>query len=422
MALPSQSGSRGSARAVRSKHRGLPRWLPIAGAAGLIAVIVWALWPDAGARTPETPAGQLAGELDDGQEPNHSEPDADAPRASNEPIDVLPPIERTPAPRPDAVVADSSMTQEPASSLSEAIGRKRAENATEREAPPEPARSAPTTTADTSTPAEPSAPPPARRVSPSAATAIVESESLLERGLGAEARDLLNEALLGSNEDDQRRLRERLSTLNEELIFSPTVYPNVWNTERYTVKGGDSLARIAYRNDLAIDWRLIQRVNRIANPNSIRVGQTLKLVRGPFHAVVDKSDYRLDVYHGAPDEPEDWVYIRSFAVGLGEHNATPTGAFAVRPDSKLVNPRWTNPRTGEQFEADDPENPIGERWIGLVGLGDAANFTGYGLHGTIDPGSIGQQRSMGCVRLDDDDVELMYELLEEGVSRVLIKD
>jgi lipoprotein-anchoring transpeptidase ErfK/SrfK len=108
-------------------------------------------------------------------------------------------------------------------------------------------------------------------------------------------------------------------------------------------------------------------------------------------------------------------------VGLGEFGSTPTGSFVVRPQSKLINPVWTNPRTGEYFGADNPENPIGEHWIGLDPADDAsASFTQYGLHGTIDPGSIGQEKSMGCVRLAAPDIELLYGLLVENKSTVEI--
>ncbi|NBQ16587.1 MAG: hypothetical protein EBU31_18715 [Proteobacteria bacterium] len=48
------------------------------------------------------------------------------------------------------------------------------------------------------------------------------------------------------------------------------------------------------------------------------------------------------------------------------------------------------------------------------------NFEGYGIHGTIDDDSIGQQRSMGCVRMHAKDVELVYELLTEPNSTITI--
>src|SRR5262249_50702499 len=130
--------------------------------------------------------------------------------------------------------------------------------------------------------------------------------------------------------------------------------------------------------------------------------------------------YRLDLYMGAPDQPDDWVFVRSFRVGLGASDGTPLGTFVVKKGSKLVDPPWINPHSGEKFVGGDPKNPIGHRWIGLEGVGESAQHTGYGIHGTIDPDSIGQQRSMGCIRLGNDDIELMFELLGEQVSVVRI--
>jgi lipoprotein-anchoring transpeptidase ErfK/SrfK len=182
------------------------------------------------------------------------------------------------------------------------------------------------------------------------------------------------------------------------------------------------LITIAKKLDLTTDWRLIQRVNGIKNPGAIKIGQKLKIVRGPFHAVVTKSAYRLDLFAGSPDEPDQWTFIKSFKVGLGEGDSTPIGNFVVRANSKLVNPTWVNPRNpSEKYAADDPKNPIGEYWMGIDGVGDSAQFKGFGIHGTIDPASIGQQKSMGCVRLGDEDVKLMYELLTERISVVQIK-
>lgn len=237
-----------------------------------------------------------------------------------------------------------------------------------------------------------------------------------------DARELLNRALRvgDASEADRRRVREALGRLNEDLVFSPRVYPGDPITDTYTVQSGDALSRITRRMDLAVDHRLLTRINRLANENSIRVGQRLKVVRGPFHAVVTKSDYRLDLYWGPPDEPEDWIFIRSFIVGLGEDDSTPLGEFVVRRNSRLINPGWTNPRTGETFAPDDPENPIGNHWVGLRGVSDSAPLSGYGLHGTIEPESIGQQMSMGCVRMHNEDIELMFELMAEEVSVVRI--
>ena len=170
---------------------------------------------------------------------------------------------------------------------------------------------------------------------------------------------------------------------------------------------------------LNVDWRFIQRINHIKSASSIRPGQNIKLVTGPFHAKVDKATYRIDLYEGDGNEQ---VFVRSYRVGLGEFNSTPTGLFRVRQNSKLMNPTWINPRTREFFNADNPENPIGERWIGLEGIEErTSDLSGLGIHGTIAPESIGTQSSMGCVRMGSNDVAQVYEMLSEGVSTIEIK-
>jgi LysM repeat protein len=265
---------------------------------------------------------------------------------------------------------------------------------------------------------------PTVRPSPAIATLLERGESALKANDPVAAREHFNQALMheGATNADRARIREQMATLNADLIFSPRVYPGDPFSTVYEVKGGDSLAKIAHDQSVATEYLLIQRVNRMGNPNSIYKGQKLKLVRGPFHAVVSKSAFRMDVYLGPPDETDQWMYVRSFPVGLGEQDGTPVGAFTVRRHSKLIDPFWRNPRTGEEFSSSDPENPIGDHWIGLQGLGQAETYSGYGIHGTIDPGSIGKSMSMGCVRMLPDDVALVYELLTEEISQVHIVD
>lgn len=235
-----------------------------------------------------------------------------------------------------------------------------------------------------------------------------------------EARATLNAALRESKGERERAvLREELAKLNDRIVFSPYLTPGDPMCLMHTIGAGDYLSTLPKKHKLGTDWRLIQRINRIADPNRIRGGQQVKLVRGPFHAVVDKSEFRLDLYWGEPDKKDEWVFIRSFAVGLGELDSTPAGEYVVR--NREANPSWRNPRTGERFDRDDPKNPIGEFWVGLDGLGDSARHTGYGLHGTVDPSSIGRQLSMGCVRLLDDDIALVFSMLTEKVSLVTIE-
>lgn len=251
---------------------------------------------------------------------------------------------------------------------------------------------------------------------------IQQGDSAMANNKMVEARQAFSRALLDrdASEADKATLRTKLTTINQELVFGPRVEATDGLVESYKVQSGDSLVKIARKRELATDWRFIQRVNRISNPNALRAGQTLKLVKGPFHAVVNKSAYRADIFAGAPDDPANWLFIKSYTLGLGEGNSTPVGNYIVKKGSKLIDPPWVNPRTGEKFASNDPKNPIGEHWIGWQGVGDSTANQGYGFHGTIDPDSIGQQKSMGCARMKADDVAELYELLVEEVSVVRV--
>ncbi len=256
--------------------------------------------------------------------------------------------------------------------------------------------------------------------SPDQAAEFRKANELIEAGQPVEARARLSKLLESEalNTAEARTIRDVLTRLNADLIFSKRITPNDPLVAAHKVKPGQFLGPIA--RQYKTPWQLLERVNHI-KANRLRAGSTIKVVRGPFHAVVDKSEYRMDMYLDDPNTKQR-IYIRSFEVGHGENNSTPTGAWLVERGRKLINPPWTNPRTGEFYNADDPKNPIGDRWIGLKGTdSDTQGLSGYGIHGTIEPDSIGKQKSMGCVRLRDDDVAWVYDLLYEGLSTVVIK-
>lgn len=404
MALPSQQDRAGASRSsIHTMSRGRtvrPRAvLAVVGVVVLGGVVTWGLYRvTSGGGATEPPREPLAAT---------SGPKVDVPVR-------LGPVEAPPQPAPERV---ESSRPPPVDVVSPAPSPGVAGPVPPAPVPgsPGPSTGAPAVSSET-----PALPP---------TTSIGEVRSLIDEGDRAmarneavRAREFYSRALLDPRaaRPDQEALRTKLEALGRQLVFSPTVTPGDPYAEEYVVQPGDSLVRIARRRELTVDWRFIQRINGISDPNAIRVGQKLKLVRGPFNAVVSKSAYRLDLFLGPPDLPEQWLFVRSFRVGLGADDATPLGTFVVKKNSKLVNPAWTNPLTGERFAADDPRNPIGEHWIGWQGVGDSAIHTGFGIHGTIEPDSIGQSRSMGCVRMLADDVALVYELLAEEISVVRV--
>ncbi|MEE9370807.1 MAG: L,D-transpeptidase, partial [Sedimentisphaerales bacterium] len=153
----------------------------------------------------------------------------------------------------------------------------------------------------------------------------------------------------------------------------------------------------------------------ISRAEALQAGETIKVINGPFHARVYRSTFTMDLYLQN-------TFVRSFPVGLGKPGMeTPTGLWAVKAGGKLIKPSWTDPITGKRYEGDDPDYPLGSRWIGLEGLsGDAVGRTGFAIHGTKKPEEIGTAGSQGCVRLHNGDVILVYNLVVPVYSRVEI--
>lgn len=184
-----------------------------------------------------------------------------------------------------------------------------------------------------------------------------------------------------------------------------------WPSRERVIREGDSLSSIraelvARDPGLALNVGLIRRVNGVGkyiHPNDV-----LRIPTEPANVIVD-LDARLCVYRHGSEAVLAWV------VGIGlEGQETPTGTFQV--GEKLENPSWM-PQGGRQLPFGHEDNPLGTRWIGW--LQDGAKSS-YGFHGTWESEGIGERVSNGCVRLRNEAVEELFELLPVG-STVLIQ-
>lgn len=102
--------------------------------------------------------------------------------------------------------------------------------------------------------------------------------------------------------------------------------------------------------------------------------------------------------------------IVSAATGKTE-DLTPEGLFTVTV--KAENPYYRK----KDIPGGNPENPLGTRWIGF----DAENTDGrtFGIHGTNDPSSIGKKISQGCIRLQNEAVQSLYDYIPLG-TKILV--
>lgn len=188
-----------------------------------------------------------------------------------------------------------------------------------------------------------------------------------------------------------------------------------WPSFELEVRPGDSLVAIRLRAiqqhpGLQISTGLIERANGLRS-SVIHPGDRLRIPTDPVHVLVDLDARWMLYFHGEE-------VVESYPVGIGrEGNETITGEFFI--GRKQVNPTWF-PRGRQEVPFGHPDNPLGTRWLGWRRDGDDRD-TSYGFHGTNDPASIGHAASEGCIRMRNEDVERLYEILPAG-ARVFVKE
>jgi len=257
--------------------------------------------------------------------------------------------------------------------------------------------------------------------------AAARGRQLVADGKLAEGRAELSRALLSEKlpADQQAALRTTLGELADKMLFSSRIFDGDPYATQYTFQSREVLARVEVKLRLHVPTQTLLAVNRIGDPRTIRAGQTLKMILGPFHAIVAKGGFTMDLYLSRPPNPP--VYVRRLRVGLGKDGSTPIGLWRVALGKKRDRAPWYPPPNSpvrRSIQWGQPDYPLGKRgyWIGLEGLdANTRMHTGYGIHGTNDPASIGRAESLGCIRLADADIEQVFSLLYEKWSTVEVR-
>lgn len=230
-------------------------------------------------------------------------------------------------------------------------------------------------------------------------TAMVKSaDAIVKSGELLQAQDAYREVVSAYvTRPDIGSVQKKLEDLNMKVILSAIEVPD--KTVIYEVKKGDMLGLIADKYHTTVAF--IKKQNGL-NSDVIRLGTRLRIWTGRFSVVVDKSQNILTLQ-------SDGEVVKVYHVSTGRDNITPVGTFKVI--NKLFNPPWTH--NGKVIPASSPENILGTRWLGF-------DVPGYGIHGTTQPESIGQQATAGCVRMLNTDVEELYDLLPLGTEIIIM--
>lgn len=194
--------------------------------------------------------------------------------------------------------------------------------------------------------------------------------------------------------EERAELLELLDRLAATVIYSR----DSWLEQAYTVQPGDTLMSIGDRYQ--VPWQLLGKINGIVEPNRIPPGTKLKVLRGPFEANVNLRTNEVTVLLRGH-------YAGRFPCAEGRDSPTTAGEYSIK--EKHANPVYYGPTI---VDADDPNNPLGERQLVLGNK--------ISLHGTTSPQGLNPSETRGSIRLSNADVDDLFDILSVG-SRVVIR-
>ncbi len=147
-------------------------------------------------------------------------------------------------------------------------------------------------------------------------------------------------------------------------------------------------------------------------------------VQSGLHLVLDRRRRRLLVIHSG-------ALLRQFPVAVGMPGwETPAGSFSIT--DMRTDPAWEHPSSGKRIPA-GADNPLGSRWIGFhvdcngrkASDGDQVldikGCVAAGFHGTPHRWTVGRAVSHGCVRLYDEDVRALFDMVSVGTPVTVLR-
>lgn len=180
-----------------------------------------------------------------------------------------------------------------------------------------------------------------------------------------------------------------------------------WPSIEHTVAPGENLISIRQKliqadQDLLLCTGLIERANRLGK--YIQKDQLLRIPTQRASVIIDLDARVLLYMHGGE-------VVLAWDVGIGkEGHETPVGTFMT--GLKQENPSWM-PIGQTPIPFGHPDNPLGTRWISWEQEG---RDTSFGFHGTSEPEGVGGRVSKGCIRMRNEDVETLYDILPQGAE------
>ncbi len=246
-------------------------------------------------------------------------------------------------------------------------------------------------------------PPPASPAySPETRTIVADARAAVDAGQLTDAQATLQRLLSSTPDPDAIEL---FGDVNMKLLKSSLMMPG---KEYYVIQSGDYLQKIAKKHNTTV--ALLKTMNGMQS-DTIRLGDRLLVFNSDFTIQISKGRNNLDLLKGGK-------LFKRYSVGTGKFGKTPAVEFTIT--DKIVEPPWTRPSDNRQIEYGDPENVLGSRWMKIVSA-DHPELSGFGIHGTWARDSIGKQSSAGCIRMLNEDVEELFDLVPRKTSVTIVE-
>jgi lipoprotein-anchoring transpeptidase ErfK/SrfK len=238
--------------------------------------------------------------------------------------------------------------------------------------------------------------------SPEAKAWVADARAAIDAGQLTSAQATLSKAVSASSDPEAVQL---LGTVNMQLLKSSMMMPG---KEYHVIQSGDYLQKIAKKYNTTVP--LLKTMNGMES-DVIRLGDRLLVFNSTFTIRVSKSRNELDLVSNGK-------LFKRYRVGTGKSGKTPAVKFTIT--DKIIEPPWTRPSDNKQIEYGDAENVLGSRWMAIKST-DHPELTGFGIHGTWERDSIGRQSSAGCVRMLNEDVEELFDLVPRKTSVMIVE-
>lgn len=198
--------------------------------------------------------------------------------------------------------------------------------------------------------------------------------------------------------------------LRVKKFFKEKGYTNIVEDYYFDSRLGDIILNYQLSHGLTVDGTIGKDTYKKINEHmefykmnipEVSISFTEEVPEG-FWIIINKSSNNLYYLKG-----KDIINRYNIATGKSPLH-TPEGKFSIV--TKYVNPGWGGAGRYRPIKGGVVNNPLGKRWMGLsIGSGST-----YGIHGNSEISSIGKYISLGCIRMFNEDVEYIYELIHKG--------